>query len=85
MLFNSLDFAIFLPAAIMEYLHNKKTWNAMMPVAPGDDVMHRLTFASKEAFYEEIGGMVSLAAGAVSAPNILKAKSKWRKIFSNRF
>lgn len=69
----------------MEYLHNKKTWNAIMPVAPGDDVMHRLTSPQKEAFYDEIGEMVSLAADAVSAPNKLKATTKWRKIFGNRF
>ena len=69
----------------MEYLHNKKTWNAIMPVPPGDDVMHRLTSSQKEAFYEEIAEMVSLAADAVSAPNKLKAISMWRKIFGNRF
>ncbi len=72
-------------SAIMEYLHSKRTWNAIMPVAPGDDVMHRLTSPQKKAFYEEIGEMVSLAADAVSASNNLKATTKWRKIFGNRF
>ncbi|TXE13469.1 CBASS cGAMP synthase [Algoriphagus aquimarinus] len=72
-------------SAIMEYLHKKKTWNAIMPVAPGDDVMHRLTSSQKEDFYDEIGEMVSLAADAVSAPNKLKAKAKWKSIFGERF
>lgn len=72
-------------SAIMEYLHNKQTWNAIMPVPPGDDVMHRLTSFQKKAFYEEIGKMVSIAADAVSAPNRLKATTKWTKIFGLRF
>lgn len=71
--------------AVMEHLDNKKTWNAIMPVPPSDDVLHRLTQSQKDAFYEEIGEMVSLAADAVSAPNKLKATTKWRKIFGNRF
>lgn len=72
-------------SAIMEYLHNNKTWNAIMPVAPGDDVMHRLSSSQKKAFYNEIGEMVSLAADAVSAPNNTKAIAKWQKIFGYRF
>lgn len=83
---NRDDIAFFnTSSAIMEYLHNKKTWNAIMPVPPKDDVMHRLTSSQKEAFYDEIGDMVSIAADAVSAPNQLKATTKWRKIFGNRF
>lgn len=72
-------------SAIMEYLHNKKTWNAIMPVAPGDDVMHRLTSSQKKAFYDEIDKMVSSAADALSAPSLIESRSKWRNIFGNRF
>lgn len=71
--------------AIMEYLHDNQTWNAIMPVPPGDDVMHRLTTYQKEVFYEEIGNMVSIAADAVSASNQRDAITKWIKIFGNRF
>lgn len=80
------DVAFFITSsAIMKYIHNNRTRNAIMPVPPGDDVMHRLTSSQKEAFYEEIGEMVSLAADAVNAPNKSKATIKWRRIFGKRF
>jgi LPXTG-motif cell wall-anchored protein len=80
------DVAFFNTAsAIMEYLHNKKTWNAILPVAPSDDVMHRLTSSQKKAFYEEIGNMVEVAADAVSASGQPKAITKWRSVFGKRF
>lgn len=83
---NRDDYAFFnTSSAIMEYLHNKKTWNAIMPVPPNDDVMHRLTSSQKEAFYDEIGNMVSLAADAVSTLTQLKAITKWKNIFGERF
>lgn len=50
-----------------------------------DCISHRLTSSQKNAFYDEIGEMVSIAADAVRAPNQLKATTKWRKIFGNRF
>jgi len=83
---NRDDLAFFIISSkIMEYLDNEHNWNAIMPVAPFDDVMDRLTMSQKDAFYQEIGKMVSLAADAVSAPNKLNAGAKWRKIFGNRF
>ncbi|MEX2336632.1 MAG: CBASS cGAMP synthase [Fulvivirga sp.] len=71
--------------AIMKFLHNKRSWNAMMPVPPGDDVMNRLNSSQKSSFYNEIEEMVSMAADAVSAKNRSEAISIWNKIFGRRF
>jgi hypothetical protein len=80
------DVAFFNTAtAIMDFLHKNRSWNAMMPVPPKDDVMNRLTSSQKSAFYEEMEEMVSIAADAVSAKNHSKSMIKWTKIFGKRF
>lgn len=73
--------------SILEYLDNnyQSSWNAIMPVAPFDDVLDRLNSSQKDFFYDELKCLSEKGMKALTSDNKSTAIKEWRRIFGDKF
>lgn len=72
---------------ILQYLDKnyQSDWEALMPVAPFDNTLDRLTGNQKDYFYNDFKKMIEDAAEALGESSLSAAKYKWKQIFGYRF
>ena len=78
---------IFTCDSILRYLDEKYSyeWEAIMPVAPFDNTLDRLTKSQKEYFYDDFKNMIEIGIEAIEASKFIQAKNKWKLVFGYRF